>query len=498
MRNAIFFGLWLVYYLIFWQEAAGLNLALFAILLVIGAKWHRQSWRLQSGEGYYLAAIGLSLFGVLFINSGLSIAVLIIVSFSYYSFIGGPRKSPLEHFFYAILRMFNVQQPLLVEKLGKGPKGIRGLQSFLKLVFLPLVIFLLFFMLFRAGNPIFKEWSDVFSKQFWYLFEDFSWALFWFLSLGFLLLRSVFLAQRAWPSLWTEQEFIQRGARRGKRKGLSILGLKREYRMALMVFTSLNLLLLSVNLIDIRWFWFGFEVPNQFSLKEFLHEGVAYLIASLLLAAAVVFFYFRNNLNFYPANKALKVLGQVWIIQNAILALSVCLRTYYYIDFHGIAYGRIVVLSTLVLVLFGLFLLHRKLSKYHTSATVFRRVSLFGMMLLASLSVVDWDRYISRFNLAHDRINEIDVDNYLRMHPRTYPMLYENLNRVQAQISSHQQNKRTWIHYEDIDAFKERLDQYSRSFINQEQVQGFWSWNYADASALRQLSEYQSDEKAGT
>lgn len=419
-------------------------------------------------------------------NSDLSIFVFILVNFSYYSFVGGPQKSPFEHLFYSGIRLFNTQEPLM-HFGGRGSKKLRGIYSILRLVVLPLLIFILFFQLFRAGNPMFKEWSNSFSLWFWDFFEDFSWDLFWFLFLGFLVLRSILLAKRNWPTVLSDESFIQRKGNINRNRNGKILALKSEYQMALLIFGSLNLLLAAVNLIDIRWFWFGFEMPTQFSLKEFLHEGVAYLIASLLLAATVVFYFFRAKLNFYPNAKLLKIMGRIWIVQNGILTISVFLRSFYYIDFHGLAYGRIVVLSTLLVVSFGLVYLFLKIQHLHTTSFVIRKVSIFMLLLLAGLSALDLDYRISKYNLEHGRINEIDVDNYLRMHPRTYPLVYANLDRIEQQIRSHQSNNRRWISYANLEAFKESLDYRKNRYLQMESEQGFWSWNFADAQAVKDL-----------
>jgi len=487
MRNAIFFGLWLLFYQFFWGEHLALNLFTFALAVQISLRYFHRNWTLKTDEIPYLLSFLLSGLGLVFINSSLSILVFIMVNFAYFSFNSGPRKSPMEHLFYAIIRVFNMMQPLLPSGLKKGPKGIEAVFSILRLAILPLGIFILFFLVFRAGNPIFKEWSDAFSQGFWEWFEDLSWDLIWFMILGFALLRSFFLQKRNWPSILDDAKFINKGRNRRRRRHFNMNGLHHEYRMAIMVFISLNLLLLVVNVIDIKWFWFGFEVPKQFSLKEFLHEGVAYLIISILMASAVVFIFFRNNLNFYPKAKSLRILARIWLIQNGILVISVCLRTVYYIDFHGLAYGRIVVISTLLVVSCGLFLLYRKVGLHHHSAFVFRRVSAFSMLLLAILSTMDWDQKISAYNLNNGRISEIDVDNYLRMHPRTYPLIYENLDIVEEQIKAHQSNTTRWIKYVSIEDFKETLDLNAQNFIEEREDLGFWSWNYADGKALEKL-----------
>lgn len=486
MRNVVFLGLWVLYYLLFWQEVPGINLLLFAILVLTGQRYTQGNWSLQAGEWVYIIAFLLSGLGLILHNSILSIVVFFMVNFSYFSFMGGPKKSPLEHLFYSGIRVFNAKEPLM--RLGaKGPKKMGGFYAILRLVLLPLLIFILFFQLFRAGNPMFKEWSDSFTYWFWDLFDEFSWDLFWFLFLGFFLLRSILLENRAWTKLLSDQRVISRDKQGLKHRSFKILGLKSEYQMALMVFGSLNLLLVAVNLIDIRWFWFGFEMPAQFSLKEFLHEGVAYLIASLILAATVVFYFFRAKLNFYPKSRPLKILGRIWIIQNGILTISVFLRTFYYIDFHGLAYGRIVVLSTLLVVSFGLVYLFLKLQHLQTTSFLIRKVSVFAMLLLSFLSVLDLDHHISKYNLEHGRINEIDVDNYLRMHPRTYPLVYANLDRIEQQIKSHQSNSRRWITYSNLEDFKRSLDYRKDRYLVEEAKQGFWSWNLADARAVKDL-----------
>ncbi len=487
MRNAIFLFLWLLFYLFFWREGFGFNLIGFALLLHLSSRIFQEQFRLREGEWSYVLAFLLSAFGLIYLNSALSITSFILINVAYLSFIWGPKLSVSEHFVHGFIRIFNVRQPLLPGMAvgAKGPVG--GAYSVLRLVILPLVIFLVFFALFRAGNPIFKDWSNGFTTFLTRLFKDFSWELFWFLLLGLTLVRSVLLRNKSWPLSFRAGDFLKRGRKRGFKRSFRIVALRREYRMALMVFSSLNILLLIVNLIDIRWYWFGFEMPKGFSLKEFLHEGVAYLIATLILAATVVFYYFRYNLNFYPKNRVLKLLSRIWIIQNAILAISVLLRTYYYIDFHGLANGRIIVITIISIVLFGLVLLYKKVGEQRSHAYVFRNVSLFVMLLLGAMSVWDWDGSIARYNLQHGRINEIDVDNYLRLHPRVYPDLYANLDRIEAQINAHNGNEERWIYYSDIADFQKRLDELSESFLSKQGREGYASWNYADLQAQKQL-----------
>jgi len=489
MRNAVFFGLWLLYYFFFWQEGIGLNLVLFALLLNLSSRFFQSEIGLRKGEWPYLLAFALSAFGILGLNSAISIASFILINVAYLSFIWGPEYSVIEHFANGLIRIFNVQKAILPARLIQRSSSARGVYSVLRLSILPLGIFLVFFALFRAGNPIFKEWSNGFTYLFQNLFVDFSWALFWFMVLGLLILRMVFLQNKNWPLVFNIGDRLERGRLKGLKRMFPLNGLRREYRMALMTFISLNALLLAVNIIDIRWFWFGFEMPQNFSLKEFLHEGVAFLIASLLFAASMVFYFFRNNLNFYPQEKWLGILAKIWIVQNAILAISVVLRTYYYIDFHGLANGRIIVISIISVVLVGLYLLYRKVDGKRSHAYVFRYVSIYVMLMFGAMSMWDWDRSIATFNLSHGRINEIDVDNYLNLHPRVYPVIFENMDRVEAQISAHQSNNDRWIRFSDIASFEQALEDRRRNYLKVEASEGLWSWNLADAKAVERLND---------
>src|SRR5436190_305225 len=134
--------------------------------------------------------------------------------------------------------------------------------------------------------------------------------------------------------------------------------LERERRMGMVLLVVVNALLLVVNVIDISWVWFDFEVPENFSLKQFVHEGTWMLIISILLSILILLHLFRGNLNFYRRTHALKLLASLWIGQNFILGISVFLRNYHYIGFHGLAYKRIGVIVFLALVLVGLVTLY--------------------------------------------------------------------------------------------------------------------------------------------
>ena len=92
-----------------------------------------------------------------------------------------------------------------------------------------------------------------------------------------------------------------------------IMALRNENTIGLISLVMLNILLLFINVIDIKYVWFGFTYTANVSLTKYVHEGAGLLIFSIVLAMLVLLFFFRGNLNFYKKNKWLRYLAYAWI-----------------------------------------------------------------------------------------------------------------------------------------------------------------------------------------
>ena len=139
------------------------------------------------------------------------------------------------------------------------------------------------------------------------------------------------------------------------------------------------------------------------------------------------------------------------------------------------------------MVILVLALLFIKIRTSRNAAFTVRHSSFYLGLLLAFCSLVNWDAFILKFNLSHGRINEIDVDNYLYLNPRVYPYLLSQLDRVEEQIEAHQENSTIWISVESRQDFENRLYSKIDRFIRTEELEGWQSWNYADARAYEFL-----------
>ena len=243
-----------------------------------------------------------------------------------------------------------------------------------------------------------------------------------------------------------------------------MLDLKNEYRIALMVVLSLNVLLFIVNMIDIKYLWLDATERSPAALSQFVHEGTYLLIISIVLAMSVLIFFFRDNLNFYKENNLLRLAAYAWILQNSMLALSVGMRNFKYIDAYGLAYKRIGVMIFLVLTLVGLLTMFYKIRDIKSFYYLLKTNAWALYLVLVATCFVNWDVAITRYNLTADT-KTIDMKFLLEeVSDKNLFVLYEHRDRIAEKTNYNfhfVENKR--------EQFKSRQKKY-----------GWASWNYAD------------------
>jgi hypothetical protein len=202
-----------------------------------------------------------------------------------------------------------------------------------------------------------------------------------------------------------------------------------------------------------------------------------------------IFLYlFRGNLNFYSKNKWLKTLGIIWITQNVVLTLSVFIRNYHYIDYHGLAGKRIGMVVFLLMTIFGLLSLIYKVNRMKTTAYLVRLNGWFIVITMTLMTCINWDKKIATYNLTHSNPGEIDVDYYLKLDETVSPILFKNMNIIEQQMEAHlaRPNKNVWLRYTDIDAFKQQLEYRTQRYLENREETTWASWNVADEKLKKQ------------
>lgn len=473
--NALLFVLLFAYHHLFWQEQMGINTLLFSGLLVMSLMITK------ADEGFSKSA-WITILGTLFTavlvvlnNSGLSKIMHLL---SVILMMGFVHRADLKHTVYAFIAgaLAGVTTPLnialQVGSLEKLYKGFRPIWLYARFGIIPISIVGIFYALYAFANPKFADLSGRFvnhTTDFLAMpFQNIS--LVW---LGFIILGLFIAGGTLWPPFdeWlknrqeNQTEVLLRQRRvRDYVANFRMLDLKNEYRVALMVVLSLNALLFVVNMIDIKYLWLNFTEQSPAALSQFVHEGTYLLIISIVLAMSVLILFFRGNLNFYKENNLLRLAAYAWILQNSMLALSVGMRNFKYIDAYGLAYKRIGVMIFLTLTLLGLLTMFYKIRDIKSFYFLLKTNAWALYLVLVATCFVNWDVAITRYNLTAET-KTIDMKFLLNeVSDKNLFVLYENRDRIIEKTNYNFQlveNKRR--------QFKARQKRY-----------GWASWNYAD------------------
>ncbi|MCB9235331.1 MAG: DUF4173 domain-containing protein [Bacteroidia bacterium] len=479
IKIPLLFSLLVLYQFLFWGEKSGLNILLFTLALGFALAWTHPGWlrsrpALITAAGTLLAALL-----VVFNNSAAASVVHIC---SALAFLGFAQETELRSLHSALGTFLGNLFKAPITSMGKflsqprlGPV-LRPALPYLRISLFPLVVVTIFFCIFMMANQRFSELTLLLGENFgqWVqnLLQNFNLAWVGFILAGVLFLLGIIFPGGVKRFLKEDLSASNEIVRVRKVKNFaSPVGLRKEYRAALMLLIMVNLLLLVVNLVDISWIWIGFVVPDNFNLSQFVHEGTYLLILSILLSMGIMLFFFRANQNFYPKSKLLRMGAYAWIIQNVFLTLSVALRNYYYIDHHGLAYKRIGVIFFLALVIFGLISLFLKIRDKKSGWFLVRTNSwaVYGVMLL--LALFNWDILIAKYNLNHTTDKDIDVAFLMSLSDKALPVLYQH-----REVFSNEK-------VVDYRTQRGQLDElfWRISGFNQSQKEYSWvSWNLSD------------------
>jgi hypothetical protein len=501
----------LAFDVLFWQQGLGLNLALYTLLAVAAllAGQPRAAWR----SGYFRLSLVGALVGAGAVAWYGSTAAALACTASLLMLWGYANQPPLQQVSLALLTGLGAAAEvvaglpnLLVRSLPSRETKAGRVGWYARLLLVPLLILGVFHMLFVLANPRYRHWAGVA----WAAVGEWLGRFFELLSIGHLLFLGLALVLVAaallrvpLPGLaqWEARfpEFTQRRRDRVAsfavrhphfgRHGFRTADLRKEYLAALAVFGLVNVLLLAVNAIDVNWLWLDFEPEPGFDLAQFVHEGTYVLIFSILLAMGIVLWFFRRNLNFYqPGLPALRWGATVWVLQNAVLAVSVGLRNYYYISNMGLAYKRIGVCFFLLLTLFGLLTILLKIWQRRSAFSLVRLNSVAAYLVLLCLALGNWEIWIAHFNLTSG-FRRVDYGFLVDMPGRVLPEVVKHRAAL-ARMKQITREDESGYSYETIPAAaaQRMLDNRVREWQQQQRTQASWQdWTYADWAAYQEL-----------
>lgn len=373
---------------------------------------------------------------------------------------------------------------------------ISVLFRWIRIFILPLLIIIIFILLYKASNPLFnKHFSFIFNSIREKIAAILSFSMFFTFVLG--LIISTFLLiniphQRTRDLDKSSQDKLQRTRRNTGR--FKINALRTELKAGIFLLLILNLLILAENIIDIYWVWFNFQWTGEY-LKQFVHEGTYLLILSILISIGITLYFFRGNLNFYKKNNLIKLLSYIWLVQNVILAISVGFRNYRYIEVFALAFKRIAVFFFLALVLFGIISVIYKITRRLTSTFLFKVNSVSFYAALVLFSLFNWDVIISRYNFDHYQESFVHLDFMSKLSDYALPYTIKTLDELHT-IDGIQKKL---FHFEE--KFMLPFDYYTNmqtrksEFIKKWESKKMLEWNLAGQMTYNKLIAEENDKK---
>lgn len=479
----------IIFNFFFWHEKFGLNLVLFTLLFGGILYFINSETRFKVQTILAIIGIGISSFGVLYHNSFFSKFMLFCSVFLYLASLMEKEIRTISHLipsgFLGVLT-----SPFRKHSFFKSPKtGISGKSwKYIKLSIIPFGITILFMIIYSMANPVFADKLNyVFDNLGDYLaniFKHYPFGRFIFIGIGLLIgigifyYRSLGLFDDSAKSYKANLERKKIKNSSPISKNSSMVALKTEKNSAVLTLILLNGLLLFVNILDINVFFIQDNSINSNYSNE-LHKGTWMLIFSIILSASIVLYIFRKNLNFYKTNSALKIISYIWIGQNMILASSVIVRVYHYIEYHGLAYKRIGVLVFVVATIIGLVTLGYKVKSKKTIAFLFKAngVSIFTILLITSS--FNWDMIIAQHNLANAQVKKIDYLFELSLSDKTLPILDQHRDKLKLKNHAYKSYSFNFPWVKNM-SLTDKLDQRIENFKTKQKKRTWLSWNLSD------------------
>lgn len=493
-----------VFNFFFWGEKLGLNLLIFlsasaiAVLVLNGDNLKSKNVLLSLLAVMYAAAM------VVVNNSGYSKFAAISL---FMVFTGFAHQKTLRTVFDALLTAvssflifpYHIYAELK-DSAGKY-KPVKSVLKISRLVFIPLIFFVIFYSIYAYSNPVFNSYSvsfwDSIGSFLNEIFKDYPVLRFFYILLGLILIMGALFNRNIKAFADVDNSFLDTLSRDNifkvhsrtvpvaKRRIMYDIfsyrfkfnTLKLENKMGVVLILMMNALLLLLNIIDIEFTWLGFDAKNVDNLAYYVHNGTYLLIFSILLSMAILLYYFRGNQNYLKKNNLLKYGAYFWILQNAVMAVSVALRNLYYIDYYyALSYKRIGVMIFLLLTFIGLVTMFIKISNKKTTFWLLKVNSAALVVVLLLMSSFSWDKSIAEFNLSNPDKKEIDIEYLLRLSDDALPVLDRHQDVLNQLYNTR------WGFFGTTENGLETYNSRVKNFLDEQERYSWLSWNLPDGS----------------
>ncbi len=512
----------LLFNLIFWHEKQGINVLIFDIFIGLTLfKFNAEAFKMRSVQmvaaGTFIAAL------LIVLHNSLVVKVIHFISFTI--LMGLAQEMQLRFLGSACLVYFSnwLKTPLnLLNSLKTLPilRGRGEVTKRLNSALLSILIVPVFFLIYYMANPKFADLSSKAFTQLWNWFSfDFDFARCLFFILGLFIVGAAILNQNSTKISVLEAKFsddlieenelnseLKNELNSNKNSELNgelneaemfiksnVADVQNRYKNALNLIIALNFLLLINNFLDIQNVWFDSNIlRSPTELKQFVHEGTYVLILGIALAIVVTLGLFRGVLNFVKNAQILRGGAYLWLAQNAVLAVSVGMRNWRYIDAYGLAYKRLGVFVFLLLVFFGLIYIYLKIKDKRTLFFFITRSAwaIYGVLLANCF--VKWDVFITKYNLTvQTKSKTIDARFVLQdMSLKNIETLMTYRSEILKKMPNQPFSESDESDYSQpifqseaakSDYIEQKIQHKIKAFQNEQSTISWLSWNYIDS-----------------
>lgn len=389
----------LVFDLLFYNQSLGLNLSIFSIIIWIFIYSGRKKkykdnlfWLLSLS--FFISCLSFAWYADFLSFSAVFLSLFVTGIYAQYqklNFIIYPVIALINGITFPI-RFFYFKYWLPVSN-GKG-----GWQKWLSLGIIPAIFVTLFFSVYTTGSTLFNAFYEkIFFNinlpqvigltclSFFLLFN------LWFLYIPRILVKLNYGLQNDFPekpvkSIVPSFSFTDKNM---ERKGGEI------------TLFLLNILLL-IFLLSYNYEQF-FTRVEEGNLSNEIHQRIATVITSIVLAIGIILFYFKSKFNFGPSASLLKKLSYTWIILNALLVISALVKNGEYILAFGLTFKRISVFIFLILCLTGLYFTALKIKGKKTNTHLFSKMACTFYISLILFAPINFSWIVTSYNINFNK-----------------------------------------------------------------------------------------------
>lgn len=492
----------LIFTVFFHRQELGLNVFLMELVFLIVLTISKNiDWKSKNIRIFSLGLLLTSL-AIIFVFSPYVITINLICFFIFIGILLYPKaKSLVTTVSLSFTNILASQSTFFTSMVNFGKSGGENSRkrSRVSIYLIPVIIILFFMIIYSGSSPYFSKLLGnigVFLQDHIFsVFKNLDLLIIFTFIIGLLLCNFVFFRVSSNEIIDDDTKSSDEIIRFRKNK-LSVgkfkfNGLKEEFCASIFLLLALNFILMIVNALDIYWVWFNFSW-NGLYLKQFVHEGTYLLLLSIICSIIIVLYFFRGNLNFYSKNRLLKQLSMVWLVQNAILTISVGIRNFHYIHYFALAYKRVGLMLFLLLTLYGLFTVYIKVLNQKSSFYLFRTNFFAIYIVLVGSSLINWENWIANYNFKNYKQSFVEL-RYLSSFPdKSLPNLDKSLEELKA--IKKKQKELFPSENEDIkeELYFKILSERKQQFIKRYESLGNLSWNYPEYIAYQKLKNTQT------